>query len=115
MPQHLRYDLQFPVTVMDVVLMGRLGGGGLGGAVRLARSGPTARPPCESLDRGGMAEHAPAAACPICPADSSSACSLPGHWRAEPELLLLDEPTANVDMRRIETRLLEVLADLGRG
>ncbi len=31
MPQHVQHDPQFPVTVMDIVLMGRLGRGGLGG------------------------------------------------------------------------------------
>ena len=30
MPQHVQHDHQFPVTVMDIVLMGRLGQGALG-------------------------------------------------------------------------------------
>ena len=38
-PQHFAYDERFPVTVMDVVLMGRLSGGWRGGPFR-ARKKP---------------------------------------------------------------------------
>ncbi|MBN2021231.1 MAG: ABC transporter ATP-binding protein [Pirellulales bacterium] len=111
MPQYTRHDLQFPVNVMDVALMGRLGAGGtarwLGWYGRADR-----RAVAEALDRVAMG---PLARRPY--------AALSGGQRqrvliaralcARPDVLLLDEPTANVDAV-VETQLLDVLRELAR-
>ncbi|MBN1911541.1 MAG: ATP-binding cassette domain-containing protein [Pirellulales bacterium] len=111
MPQHSLHDLQFPVSVMDVVLMGRLGCRGAG---RLpswysAEDRRAARAALEQVEMVSFARR--------------SFAELSGGQRqrvllaralcSQPELLLLDEPTANVDTVA-ETRLADVLRQLGR-
>ncbi|MBN2218270.1 MAG: metal ABC transporter ATP-binding protein [Pirellulales bacterium] len=109
MPQRAEHDLQFPVTVLDVVLMGCLGKPGVSGL--FGWHGPAGRRAAvEALDRVGMADYR-----------RRSFAALSGGQRqrvliaralaSRPELLLLDEPTANVDVAS-ETRLLEVLRQL---
>lgn len=108
-PQHVQYDPAFPVTVMDVVLMGRLGMPGVRGlfgwpsrADRLAarealdevEMGPFARRPLRALS-GGQRQRVMIA---------RALCS-------KPELLFLDEPTANVDSKG-ERRIAELLSQL---
>jgi len=111
MPQHVQHDLLFPVTVMDIVLMGRLGQGGLFGAMgwpgRADRNAAT-----DALDQVGMKDFG-----------GRPFASLSGGQRqrvliaralcCKPDLLLLDEPTANVDSLA-EARLLELLRELNR-
>ncbi len=111
MPQHAQHDPLFPVTVTDVVLMGCLGRRGLSGLFGWYGSAGRLSA-IEALDRVGMADYR-----------RRSFAALSGGERqrvliaralaAGPELLLLDEPTANVDTVG-ETRLLEVLRQLGR-
>lgn len=104
-PQHALYDPQFPVTVMDVVLMGRLEhhwGGRYSKPDRQAAQAALAEMgltdledhPFDSLS-GGQRQRALVARALVC----------------SPDLLLLDEPTANVDSRA-ENRILRILQEL---
>ncbi len=111
MPQRADHDPQFPVTAMDIVLMGRLGRGGLrktfGWYDRADR-----RAAREALEMVDMA-----------PAARQTYSTLSGGQRQRvliaralcggPEILLLDEPTANVDVLG-ESRLMDILKRLSR-
>jgi zinc transport system ATP-binding protein len=107
MPQYQLFDPWFPVTVSDIVLMGRLGKHPLGPYFKSDRKKAS-----DVLDIFGMADY-----------ETRPFSELSGGQRqrvllaralvSEPDLLLLDEPTANVDIE-VETRLINILEELNR-
>jgi zinc transport system ATP-binding protein len=111
MPQHMLYDPHFPVSVMDIVLMGRLGQGGLNGFFGwYSRVDVSAA--FEALEQVDMADFR-----------RRSFSSLSGGQRqrvliaralcCRPEILLLDEPTSNVDTL-VESRIWDLIRKLNR-
>lgn len=107
-PQHPRLDPLFPVTALDVTLMGRLGvTPGLGAWRRADRE--KAR---ESLDQVGLADRS----------DHHFAALSGGQKQrvliaralaGDPEMLLLDEPTAGLDAH-VEESFYRLLQELNR-
>jgi len=107
MPQHTLFDPRFPVSIMDVVLMGLLRTGQSSFFGKDEKTGALA-----ALETVGMAGFS-----------RMDFSSLSGGQRqrvllarslvSDPEILLLDEPTANVDME-IENRLYSILQELNR-
>lgn len=107
-PQHAHLDPLFPVSALDVVLMGRLGlGAGLGPWRRRDRDAARA-----ALAEVGLADHADRHFSALSGGQKQRtliARSLAG----EPELLLLDEPTAGLDAH-VEEGFLRLLESLNR-
>ncbi|MFP4039148.1 MAG: metal ABC transporter ATP-binding protein [Desulfosudaceae bacterium] len=107
LPQYAHLDPQYPVNVMEVVLMGRLGSG-----FRTRYRSRDREIAEKSLEKTGVRHLA-----------DRNFSELSGGQRqrvliaralcTEPELLLLDEPTANVDPG-VEEALFEVLRELNR-
>jgi len=105
MPQYAHYDPKFPVTVRDVVLMGRVERHAVGFYSRQDR-----RAADEALAQVGLADLAERLFEALSGGQRQRVL-LARALATEPDLLLLDEPTANVDAA-VESKLFEILKEL---
>lgn len=104
-PQAMRFDPLFPIAALDIVLMGRL---------NHLKVGPFSKC-CRGIAQAALAEVG------LSGYEKRAFSDLSGGERqrvmvaralaCEPEILLLDEPTANIDLT-IEAQLIETLVSL---
>lgn len=103
-PQHSVHDRQFPILVKDVVLMGRLN---RPFGFYSKKDTSAADRAMELMDIVDL-QHKPFSALS---GGQQQRTLIARALAADPEILLLDEPTANIDAES-ETRLYELLKDL---
>jgi len=108
-PQYSNYDHNFPVSVIEVVMMGRYGKRGI-----LKPYDKSDREAAEkSLSRVGMLSQASTQIGQLSGGQQQRAF-IARALVSEPQLLLLDEPTASVDSAT-QTNFYELLEDLKKG
>jgi len=107
-PQITQFDREFPVTVLDVVLMGRLGKKGFLGKY----SEEDVKIACESLESVEMLEFKNRQVGKLSGGQLQRVL-LARALAADPKILLLDEPTASID-EPTKTELYELLKNLNR-
>lgn len=104
-PQAIRFDPLFPISAIDIVLMGRLD------RLRVGPFGKKCRQAAlEALDEVGLADIAKRPFSDLSGGQRQRVL-IARALACEPEILLLDEPTANVDLS-VEAQLLESLQKL---
>jgi len=106
MPQYARLDPLFPVNVLDVVLMGRLGV-----SIKPGRYGRSDRQAAEEALRKLELTGVTHSAFSALSGGQRQRVLIARALASSPELLLLDEPTANVDTV-VETEFYEILKRL---
>ena len=104
-PQAMRFDPQFPISALDIVLMGRLNHLTVGLFSKRCRERARA-----ALDEVGMSGYARRPFSDLSGGERQRVM-VARALACDPEILLLDEPTANIDLS-IEAQLIETLAKL---
>ncbi len=106
MPQHVQLDLNFPVTVMDITLMGRLDKPiGIG-----PYSTEDKKAAIRALKQVSLFQHAKKSIKELS-GGQVRRLLIARALACEPELLILDEPTANLD-RVVEKDLFDIFKKL---
>ena len=105
LPQHAMHDPRFPITVMEVVLMGRVERTWIG------RYSPEDKKAARTaLQEMGMSEYADRPFSDLS-GGQRQRVMIARALSTEPDLLVLDEPTSNVDII-LESRLYDILHEL---
>lgn len=111
MPQHSHFDPQFPITALEIVLMGRLGGRGWRAALGWY-GGEDRRIALAAMEEVGVA-HLARRAFATLSGGQRQRVLIARALCCRPELMILDEPTASVDSQG-EAQLVEILHRLSR-
>lgn len=107
MPQYMEYDQQFPATVLDVVLMGRLGRSFLGWYSKKDKEIAL-----DCLHQVGL-EHLVDRPFVGLSGGQRQRVLFARALSCEPEIFIFDEPTSNVDAKS-QSELLELMNKLGQ-
>src|SRR5690606_19892645 len=101
----MRFDAQFPISALDIVLMGRLDRLRVGSFSRKCRAAALS-----ALEEVGMIDLAKRPFSDLSGGERQRVL-IARALACEPDLLLLDEPTANIDLS-VEAQLIETLVKL---